>query len=214
MSIPINYYLQKGGKPRVFPPEIIPLLLPELDGASLRVHGIHDGQRLQPVAQVAQNLTANLEALFNDNAQTFHGSAGGLGNGNQTLQGAAIGKKIVDNQKVVVAVQELFGDDDLILIFMGEGFHLCHIHLPIQVDGFGFLGKDHGHAEFLGYKAGDANAGGFNGQNLGDRTVCEAALEFPADFLHQRNVHLVIQKAVYLQYISRFDNAVFLDACF
>ena len=97
---------------------------------------------------------------------------------------------------------------------MGEGFHLCHIHIAVQVDGLGLLGKHHGNAEFLGDEGRNADTGSFDGHNLGDGLVTEAALEFPADLFHQRNVHLVVQKAVHLQHITGLDDAVLHNSLF
>ncbi len=37
---------------------------------------------------------------------------------------------------------------------------------------------------------------------------CKAPVEFLSDLLHQRNVHLVVEKAVHLQHITRADDTV------
>ena len=78
------------------------LLFPEGNAAGFCIHSIHDGQRFQVVTQVADYISANLETLFNDNAKTLHGSAGAVGDGDQTLQGTAIGQKVINNQQMVI----------------------------------------------------------------------------------------------------------------
>ena len=70
------------------------------------------------VTQIPDHLAADLETLFDHNAQTLNGSAGGLCNGNQTLQGTAIGKKIINNQNVIIGIQEFFGYDNLVFVLM------------------------------------------------------------------------------------------------
>ena len=77
-----------------------------------------------------------MEAFLNNDAQTFHGCAGGIGNGNKTLQGAAVCQEVIDDQNVIIGCQELFGYNDLVAVFVGEGVHFCHIHFTINIDGF------------------------------------------------------------------------------
>ena len=111
-------------------------------------------------------------------------------------------------------VEEALGDDDLVFVLVGEGFHLGDEHIPVDVDGLGLLCEDQGNTEFPGHEGGDADAGGFDGQHLGDGAVAEAALEFTADLLHQGDVHLMVQEAVHLQHIAGLDDAVFQDSLF
>ena len=97
---------------------------------------------------------------------------------------------------------------------MGEGFHLGHIHLAFDVDALGFFGENHGHAEFPGHRIGDGDAGGLNGEHLGNRDIGESAFEFPADLVQQGDIHLVVQKTVHLQNMTGFDNSVFAYSFF
>ena len=71
------------------------LLLAEGNGALLRVHGIHNGQRLQVVTQVSNDTAADLEALFHNDAAAFHDGAGAFDDGNQALQGATVGQAAI-----------------------------------------------------------------------------------------------------------------------
>ena len=190
------------------------ILLPEGNGAIFGIHVIHDSQGFHVVAQIPDHPSTDLEALLNNDAAAFYDSAGILCDGDQTLKGTAVCQEIVNNKDVLAFMQELLGYDDLILVLMGEGFHLGHIHLAIQINGLGLLGKDQGNAEFLCDKDCDTDTGGLNGHDLGNGLVTEAALEFPADFLHQRDIHLMIQKAVYLQNIARLDDTIFYDSFF
>ena len=123
------------------------------------------------IAQIADHPSAHLEALFNHDAQTFNRGPGGFHNGNQPLEGTAVGQKIVDDQHMILRTQEFLGDHHLIAVFVGEGFNLRHIHVAFNVDGLGLLGEHHGNAELPGHKTGDADAGSFDGQHLGDLLV-------------------------------------------
>ena len=56
---------------------------------------------------------------------------------------------------------------------------------------------------------GNTDAGCLNCQNLIDLLICKPALELLANLIEQADIHLVIQKAVDLQYISFFYYAIF-----
>ena len=67
------------------------------------------------VAEVADGTAAVLEALLDDDAESLHGRAGGLGDGDEALQGTAVGEKVVNDQNVLARVQELLGNDHVVL---------------------------------------------------------------------------------------------------
>jgi len=54
------------------------------------------------VAQIADDLTAHLEALFNGDADAFHCAPGLIHDGDKTLQRTTVGEKIVDDQHVII----------------------------------------------------------------------------------------------------------------
>ena len=188
------------------------VLAAEGDVSGLGIHGVHDGQRFQMVSQVADDAAAGLESLLDGDADPFQGGAGLGDDGDQSLQRAAVGQKIIDDQDVVVWPQKFFGDDDLIFTFVGEGFHLGHIHFPFDVDAFGFFGEDHRRMEMLGCHTGDADTGRFDGEDFVDGFAGEPFLEFGADLIEKFNVHLVVEKAVHFQYIPFLYDSVFLDS--
>ena len=190
------------------------MISPEGDGSGFGVHSLDDGEGLQMVAEVPQTVTAVLKALLNHNAQTLHRSTGGLHDGNQTLNGAAVGKKIIHNQHMVFGAEELFGHDDGIGDTLRETVHLGGIGLTVQIDGFPLLGEDHRYAEFPCHRIGDGNAGRLNGQHLGDGLVRKPPLKFLRQRVQQGNVHLVVQKAVHLQNVAGFHNAVLQNPLF
>ena len=97
---------------------------------------------------------------------------------------------------------------------MGKGFHLRNEHITVDIDGLGLLGKDHRNAKLLGNKGRNTNAGGLNGQHLIHPLVAKTALKLPSNFFHQRNIHLVIQKAIHLQHITGFDDTILYDSLF
>ena len=85
-------YLQHSNPLRLFGG-----LFPKRDLSGFRIHGIHNGQGFQLVAQIPDHLTANLEAFLNDDAQTLNSSTCRFDNRNQALHSASVCKKIVNN---------------------------------------------------------------------------------------------------------------------
>ena len=73
------------------------LLFPKGNDSGFGVHCVHNGQRLQLIAQIADHPAADLEAFFDGDAQTFHSGTGGFHDGDQSLQGAAVGQEIIYN---------------------------------------------------------------------------------------------------------------------
>ena len=78
------------------------LLRPEGDGSGCGIHGVNDGKGFQLIAKMADDLSPVLKALFYSNADALHGSPCLLYDGNQTLQGAAVGQEIVNDQHMVL----------------------------------------------------------------------------------------------------------------
>ena len=97
---------------------------------------------------------------------------------------------------------------------MGEGLHLGNIQIAVDVDGLALFGKDHRYAKLPGNHNGDSDAGGFNGEHLVNGLMAKTVLELPRDLLHEDHIHLVVQEAVYLQYIAGFDDAVLHNSLF
>ena len=119
------------------------------------------------------------------------------------VHGAAVGQEIVDEQHPLAGVQELFGHEDIIgTLALGEGLDLADVHVPGDVLGLVFLGKDHGGvAKGRGGQASNANARSLDGQDPVHGTSLESLPERLADGLEKRHIHLVVQEAVDLQYL-------------
>ena len=100
-------------------------------------------------------------------------------------------------------VQKLLGDENGIgTLALGEGLHLAEIHVPVDVFGLVLLGENHWHVvKGRRGQAGDADAGGLNGENPVHLTSCEPPAEFPSDLLQEGHVHLVVEKAVHLEHL-------------
>ena len=188
------------------------LLLAEDDLAGLRVHTVHDGERLEMVAEVADGAAAVLEALLDGDADALDRAAGLLNDGDQTLKRVAVGQKIVDEQHVIVSAQEFLGDDDLILALVRKGLDLCDVNVAIDVDALRFLRKNDRYAEMTCDDAGNADAGGLDRHDLVDVFIRKAALELLAHLVEQLDIHLMIEKAVNLEHVALLDHAVFYDA--
>ena len=63
------------------------------------------------------------------------------------------------------------------------------------------------------HHAGDADAGRLDREDLRDGSVGEQPLELLAHLIKQVNIHLMIQKTVYLQNVAFLNNAI-LDNSF
>ena len=161
------------------------------------------------VTEVADGAAAVLEALLNNDTDALDRAAGLLHDRNQALKRVAVGQKIVDEQHVVVRAQELFGHDDLIFAFMRKGLDFRNINIAVDIDALRFLRENDRYAEMTCDDAGDADAGGLDGYDLVDILTGKAALELRTHLIKQFNVHLMIEKAVYLEYVSFFNDAVF-----
>ena len=85
-------------------------LIPENNFAGGIVHRFHNGQTFQVITQIPNHVSTDLETLFDYDAQTFNGGTGAVGNGDQTLQGAAVGQKIVNDQQVGCAKRCIAND--------------------------------------------------------------------------------------------------------
>ena len=115
---------------------------------------------------------------------------------------------------MILCGEELFGDDDIIDLLVGEGLDLGLIVVVIQVDAHGLFGKHHRHIELAGNHGGNADAAGLNGQHLVDGLACKQALPLLCHLAEQGDVHLVVDEAVHLQHIALAHDPVFLNAFF
>lgn len=123
------------------------LLLTELDGAACSVHTVYNCKGFQLIAKIADDASALLESFFHGNADAFYRAACLCDNGQKPLRSAAVCKKIIDDQNVIALIQEFLRYDDLVLTLMGEGFHLSHIDVAVDVDALGFLRKNNRNVE-------------------------------------------------------------------
>ena len=86
----------------------------------LRVHAVHDRKRFQLISEVADDPAARLESLLDGDADPLHGRAGRLDDLDQPLQRSSVGKKIIDDQYMILRAEELLRHNDMIPAFMGE----------------------------------------------------------------------------------------------
>ena len=189
-------------------------LLAEPDLTGGRIHGLDDGEALQLDALAADQLAALLEALLDGDADALDGGPGLIGQFQQAHQGAAVGQEIVDDEDMVFRGEELFGDDDVIDLFVGEGLDLGLVIVVVQIDAHGLFGKDHRHIELAGDHCCNADAAGFNGQHFVDGLACKQALPLFCHLAEQRDVHLVVDEAVHLQHVALAHDAVLANPIF
>ena len=111
-------------------------------------------------------------------------------------------------------MQELLRDNHLIFTLMCERFHLSQIHIAVNIDAFGFLGKHYRHAKACRHNTSNSDTRCLNGENFVDGFLCKSSLEFLTHLLEQGDIHLMIEKTVYFQDVSLFHNAVFHNPFF
>ena len=110
--------------------------------------------------------------------------------------------------------EELFGDNDVIDLFVGEGLNPGLVIVVVQIDAHGLFGKDHRHIELAGDHCCNADAAGFNGQHFVDGLACKQALPLFCHLAEQRDVHLVVDEAVHLQHVALAHDAVLANPIF
>lgn len=137
----------------------------------LSVHALHDSERLELIAQIADNTAALLETLLHGDADALDRTASLCHDGDQALQRTAICRKSSVNKHMVVRAEELLGNDNLILTLMRKGFDLGNINLAVDVDALGLFRKHDWNTEMTCHNAGNANTGCLNGNDLVDRLV-------------------------------------------
>ena len=132
----------------------------------------------------------------------------------QTQHRAALGEEVIDEQNAIVRAEEAGGNDDVVVALMGEGGDLRGQDFTVDVARLCFLGEYHRNTKMLRGDACDSDAGSLDGQDFGDAAVTEAAEELLAQFIDQRNVHLMIEESVDLEHIAVLDAAAFQNGIF
>ena len=115
---------------------------------------------------------------------------------------------------MILRGEELFRDDDVVDLFVGEGLDLSLVVVVVQIDAHGFFCKHHRHVQLAGHHSRNADAAGFDGENLVDGLARKQALPLPCHLAEQRDVHLVVDKAVHLEHVAFAHNAVLADTIF
>lgn len=89
------------------------------------------------------------------------------------------------------------------------------IQRTVQIARTRLFGEDDGNAaEMLRGNGGNTDAGRLDGNDFGDGRSVETAAEFTPDLIQQRHIHLVVEKAVHLEYAAFFHLPVPQDPLF
>ena len=113
---------------------------------------------------------------------------------------------------MLALLEEALGNNDRVVVAVSVAVHACNVLLAIKVDGLRLAREDHGGVvEARGCDAGNANARGLDGQNLVDRPAGKAPRPLVTHVRVQRDIALVIEKAVHLEHIALADDALLLD---
>ena len=97
---------------------------------------------------------------------------------------------------------------------MGKGFDLRFEHGRGNVLRLCFFRKQHGAIEILRSNAGNADAGGFDREDLVDAVIRKKPVKLLADLVEQTDIHLMIQKGIHFQDITRKKLSVLQDSFF
>ena len=82
-------------------------LFPESDFAGGVIHGFHDGERFQADSHVAELLSAGLKPLFYGDSHALQRGTRGADQLHQSCDGAAVGKKLIDDPDMVLRGEKL-----------------------------------------------------------------------------------------------------------
>ena len=124
-------------------------------------------------------------------------------------QSTSVGQEIINYKHMVLRTQKFFGENYIINFFVGKGFDSCMINLAVNIDTLSLFCKYYRYMKILSGNTGNADAGSLDGQDFGDLFTWKPSAELLSDFVDQINIHLMIQKAVYFQYIAWFYHAIF-----
>ena len=91
---------------------------------------------------------------------------------------------------------------------MCKRFNLGSVHISVYVDALCLFGKHHRNVKTTGDGISDCDAGCFYGQNLCYIQIRKASVKLPAYLVKKLHVHLMIEKAVNLKYVSFLNNSV------
>lgn len=89
------------------------------------------------------------------------------------------------------------------------------IQRTVQIARTRLFGENDGNAaEMLRGNGGNTDSGRLDGNDFGDGRSVETAAEFTPDLIQQRHIHLVVEKAVHLEYAAFFHLPVLQDPLF
>ena len=97
---------------------------------------------------------------------------------------------------------------------MGKGLHLSGVNLSGNVFCLCLLCEDYRHMKRFCRDTGDSDSGSLDREDLVYILICETAFELFSNLLKQFNIHLMIQKTIYFQYISFLNHTVPADSVF
>ena len=115
---------------------------------------------------------------------------------------------------MILCSEELFGHDDVVDLFVGEGLDLGLVVIVVQIDAHRLFGEHHRHIELACHYSCNADAAGLDGEHLVDGLAGKQALPLLCHFTEQRNIHLVVDKAVYLEHVALAYNTILADTFF
>ena len=102
-------------------------------------HGGNFCQALDADTLGAQVVAAVLELFFHADSGAHHVGTGLTHNIDQTLQGVALGQKVVYDQNIFALVQVFFADSNAVGVAVGVAFYLADKQVVVNIGAFGLF---------------------------------------------------------------------------
>ena len=161
---------------------------------------------------VTNNISTRLEAFLYDDSGSNDLCACRFHQIDQPLQCLSVCEKIINQEHLVPFSEKFLRNDDVINSSVRVRLYLRTINLSGDIFRLRLLRKNDRNVKLLRYNTGNADAGSLYRKDFIDLSSLKTAFEFLSDLPKQPDIHLVIQKTVYLQYISFFYLSIFTDA--
>ena len=176
-----------------------------------RIHGRYPRKGLNPVSHSSYGIAAGLKCLLYAYSAAYDMCARLFAYTYQAGQRGSVRQEIIYYKNIVIRSEDLLGYRNIICQTLGEGYDLGRVEVITYIAAQCLLGKHSRTVEGLGRKARHSYPGRLYRENLVDSQPVEQALPFLAHLLIQFHIHLMVEKAVYLQDIRIYDHSVLPD---
>ena len=149
-------------------------------------------------ALLGEVLASLLKRFLDAEAHAFDGRTRLLRKVNHATSRVAIGKKVIDEEDVVVGREEVGVDADIVVTLTCETVHGRRIDIFNGV-GLFLLDEHSAHLHEVSRHDGGCDAAGLDGDNLVDGEMTEETHKLFGNFHHEIGIKLVIDETIDLQ---------------